>query len=305
MTMSKLTSHTFQLNNGASIPAIGLGTWQSKDNETREAVKYALQHGYRHIDTALNYGNEKEVGEGIRASCVPRGQIWVTTKLDNHWHHRVSEGLDASLQALGLDYVDLYLVHFPCSTDPEDRSKHLTNWDFVKTWQEMQKLLVTGKVKTIGVSNFQISHLERLLNDPSCQVVPAVNQIEMHPHNPSPKLLKYCNMKGIHCTAYSCLGGNTTSAINAHTRLIEDLTVLKIAERKRKTPAQVLLMWGLQRGSSIIPKSVTPTRIDSNFQMDDWSLSDDEVASIDGIQTRAKVVGDAWMPIRVFLGDDE
>lgn len=134
MTIPKFTSHTFQLNNGASIPAIGLGTWQSKDNDTHEAVKYALQHGYRHIDTALNYGNEKEVGEGIRASGVPRDQIWVTTKLDNHWHHRVSEGLESSLEDLGLDYVDLYLIHFPCSTDPADRSKHLPDWDFVKTW---------------------------------------------------------------------------------------------------------------------------------------------------------------------------
>lgn len=134
MTIPKLTSHTFQLNNGASIPAIGLGTWQSKDNDTHEAVKYALQHGYHHIDTALNYGNEKEVGEGIRASGVPRDQIWVTTKLDNHWHHRVSEGLESSLKDLGLDYVDLYLIHFPCSTDPADRSKHLPDWDFVKTW---------------------------------------------------------------------------------------------------------------------------------------------------------------------------
>jgi len=132
--MLKLTSHTFRLNNGASIPAIGLGTWQSQDNHTREAVKYALQRGYRHIDTALNYGNEKEVGEGIRASGVPRDQIWVTTKLDNHWHHRVSEGLESSLKDLGLNYVDLYLIHFPCSTDPADRSKHLPDWDFVKTW---------------------------------------------------------------------------------------------------------------------------------------------------------------------------
>lgn len=179
MTSSNFTTHTFQLNNGAAIPAIGLGTWQSKDHTTREAVKHALQNGYRHIDTALNYGNENEVGEGIRASGIPRGQIWVTTKLDNHWHHRVREGLEFSLNNLGLEYIDLFLIHFPCSTDPEDRSKHLPDWDFVKTWNEMQKLLSTGQVKTIGVSNFSISHLQRLLDDPSCTVVPAVNQIEV------------------------------------------------------------------------------------------------------------------------------
>lgn len=198
--MLNMTTKIYPLPNGTgAIPAIGLGTWQSSANATRDAVKHALQHGYRHIDTALNYGNEREVGEGIRASGVPRNQIWVTTKLDNHWHHRVREGLDTSLTALGLDYLDLYLVHFPCSTDPEDRGRCLPDWDFVKTWygiyprlgrnvctptdragrQNMQKLLETGKVRNIGVSNFQITHLDRLLNDPSCTVVPAVNQIEV------------------------------------------------------------------------------------------------------------------------------
>lgn len=133
-----MTTKTYPLQNGTgAIPAIGLGTWQSSANTTRDAVKHALQHGYRHIDTALNYGNEREVGEGIRASGIPRDQIWVTTKLDNHWHHRVREGLDASLRALGLDYLDLYLVHFPCSTDPEDRGRCLPDWDFVKTWYGM------------------------------------------------------------------------------------------------------------------------------------------------------------------------
>jgi glycerol 2-dehydrogenase (NADP+) len=122
------------LHGTGSIPPIGLGTWQSSANATCLAVKHALQHGYRHIDTALNYGNEKEVGQGIRDSGIPREEIWVTTKLDNHWHHRVREGLESSLRDLGLEYVDLYLIHFPCSTDPEDRSKHLKDWDFVRTW---------------------------------------------------------------------------------------------------------------------------------------------------------------------------
>ncbi|KAL4899937.1 hypothetical protein BDW74DRAFT_106223 [Aspergillus multicolor] len=292
-------------NGTGSIPAVGLGTWQSSANATRSAVKHALQHGYRHIDTALNYGNEKEVGQGIRDSGVPREEIWVTTKLDNHWHPRVREGLESSLNDLGLGYVDLYLVHFPCSTDPEDRSKHLEDWDFVKTWQEMQKLLDTGKVRNIGVSNFQISHLERLLNDPTCKVVPAVNQIELHPYNPSPKLLAYCTSKGIHCTAYSCLGGHSDSPINGQTNLLADPTVLEIADAKKKTPAQIVLKWNLQRGVSVIPKSVTPERIENNFDLEGWELGEEEVARISGIKTRAKVVGDSWMPIRVFTGDDE
>lgn len=128
------TSLSYKLNNGLSIPAVGLGTWQSADEQTREAVKYALQNGYRHIDTAFNYKNEKAVGEGIRASGVPREDIWVTTKLDNDHHHRASEGLESSLSDLGLDYVDLFLIHFPCSTDPNDPTKHLPDWDYVKTW---------------------------------------------------------------------------------------------------------------------------------------------------------------------------
>uniref|UniRef100_A0A8H7KAJ5 NADP-dependent oxidoreductase domain-containing protein n=1 Tax=Bionectria ochroleuca TaxID=29856 RepID=A0A8H7KAJ5_BIOOC len=299
------STSTFKLNNGNLIPAIGLGTWQSADSQTRDAVSYALQHGYRHIDTALNYQNEKEVGEGIRMSGIPRKDIWVTTKLDNPWHHRALEGLETSLKDLGLDYIDLFLIHFPCSTDPNDSSKHLPDWDYVKTWQEMQKMLDSGKVKNIGVSNFQIRHLEKLLSDPTCKVVPAVNQLELHPYNPSSKLLDYCKSKGIHCTAYSCLGGNSSSPINKHTNLSDNLVVEKIAKAKGKSSAQILLKWGLQRGTSVIPKSVTPSRISSNFDLDGWDLSDAEVAEIDAIPTRVKVVQDDWMPIKVFFGDDE
>ncbi|CAH0050426.1 unnamed protein product [Clonostachys solani] len=326
------STSTFKLNNGNLIPAVGLGTWQSADSLTRDAVSYALQHGYRHIDTALNYQNEKEVGEGIRMSGVPREDIWVTTKLDNPWHHRALEGLETSLKDLGLDYIDLFLIHFPCSTDPNDSSKHLPDWDYVKTWKEMQKMLGSGKVKNIGVSNFQIRHLEKLLSDPTCKVVPAVNQLEVrqsssrdppyrlnvpcltlffscthitHHYPARPKLLDYCKSKGIHCTAYSCLGGNSSSPINKHTNLSDNLVVEMIAKAKGKASAQILLKWGLQRGTSVIPKSVNPTRISSNSDLDGWDLSDAEMAEIDAIPTRVKVVQDDWMPIKVFFGDDE
>lgn len=161
---------SYKLNTGDSIPAIGLGTWQSKPGEVEKAVEAALRAGYRHIDTAYAYGNEKEVGEGIRASGVPREDIWLTTKLDNDWHKRVAQGIDTSLKNLGVDYVDLYLMHWPASLDAEDTSKPYTDWDFVDTWREMQKLVGTGKVRNIGVSNFAIKNLERLLNDPSCKV---------------------------------------------------------------------------------------------------------------------------------------
>ncbi|KAA8652143.1 hypothetical protein EYZ11_000482 [Aspergillus tanneri] len=292
------TKKVYTLNTGDQIPAVGLGTWQSKPNEVREAVKNALLKGYRHIDTALAYGNEAEVGAGIRDSGVPRSEIWITTKLDNTWHHRVPEGIDSSLRDLSVDYVDLYLVHWPSSTDPNDKSKHLPYWDFIKTWQEMQKLPATGKVRNIGVSNFGIKNLEKLLNDPSCKIVPAVNQIELHPNNPSPKLVAYNTSKGIHSTGYSCLGSTNSP-------LYKDPTLLQLAEKKGKTPQQVLLLWGLQKGWSVIPKSVSKSRIDANFELDGWELAPDEINQLDNLKDRFKVCGDGWLPVKVFFGDDE
>jgi len=294
----EVTKKTFTLNTGAKIPAIGLGTWQSQPNEVTEAVKSALKKGYRHIDTALAYGNEAEVGKGIKESGVPRNEIWLTTKLDNTWHHRVTEGIDSSLKDLGTDYVDLYLMHWPSSTDPNDTKKHLPDWDFIKTWQELQKLPATGKVRNIGVSNFGIKNLEKLLNDPSCKTVPAVNQVELHPNCPSPKLVQYCKEKGIHCTGYSCLGSTNSP-------LYKDATLLKMAEKKGKTPQQVLLAWGIQKGWSVIPKSVSKARIDKNFELDGWELSSQEVHELDNLPDRFKVCGDGWLPVKVFFGDDE
>jgi len=292
------TKKTFKLNTGAEIPAIGLGTWQSKPNEVRQAVKAALDAGYRHIDTALAYGNEHEVGQGIKDSGVPREEIWITTKLDNPWHKRVEEGIDSSLKSLGTDYVDLYLMHWPSSTDPSDLKKHYPDWDFTKTWAEMQKLPASGRVKNIGVSNFAIKNLEKLFASEGFETVPAVNQIELHPNNPSPKLVDYCKDKGIHATAYSCLGSTNSP-------LASDQTLKKIADAKGKTTAQVLLMWGLQRGTSVIPKSVTASRIESNWQLDGWSLDDEEMKALSSLPDRFKVCGDAWLPVKVFFGDDE
>jgi len=298
MAQNQWTKQTFTLNTGAKIPAVGLGTWQSKPNEVREAVKVALQKGYRHIDTALAYGNEHEVGQGIKDSGVPREEIWITTKLDNPWHKRVEEGINSSLKSLGVDYVDLYLMHWPSSTDPEDLKKHYPDWDFRDTWAEMQKLPASGRVKNIGVSNFAIKNLEKLFADERTKTTPAVNQIELHPNNPSPKLLDYCKEKGIHCTAYSCLGSTDSP-------LSKDETLKSIAEQKGKTPAQILLLWGLQRGTSVIPKSVTASRIESNFELDGLSLTDEEMKKLSSLPDRFKVCGDAWLPVKVFFGDDE
>ncbi|KAF2866823.1 NADP-dependent oxidoreductase domain-containing protein [Massariosphaeria phaeospora] len=292
------TKETYTLNTGAKIPAIGLGTWQSKPNEVREAVKAALQAGYRHIDTAFAYGNENEVGQGIKDSGVPREDIWLTTKLDNPWHKRVEEGINSSLKSLGVDYVDLYLMHWPSSTDPNDLKKHYPDWDFRDTWAEMQKLPESGRVRNIGVSNFAIKNLEKLFADKRFKTVPAANQIELHPNNPSLKLVQFCKDKDIHCTAYSCLGSTDSPLYNNE-------TLKKLADAKGKTVQQVLLMWGLQRGTSVIPKSVTASRIQANFELDGWELTDEEFKHIDSMPERFKVCGDGWLPVKVFFGDDE
>ncbi|KAF4996311.1 hypothetical protein FGRMN_4562 [Fusarium graminum] len=222
------SSHTFTLNTGDEMPAIGLGTWRSDRSRVSKAVETALRAGYRHIDTALAYGNEREVGAGIRASSVPRKEIWVSGKLRNNWHKHVRQCVKKSLRNLGLDYFDMYLIHWPCSRDAENPAACYKDWDFVDTWAEMQKLVDEDKVRNIGVSNFGIQHLERLLNSPSTY-----------------------------------------------------------------------------KGWSVVPKSVTPSRIESNLDLDEWELTDDEMTALDGIQERFKVVSDGFLPMKVFFGDDE
>lgn len=176
---------TYTLASGDKIPAIGLGTWQSPNNATAQAVEAAIRAGYRYIDTALAYGNEHEVGEGVRAAGVPREQLWITTKLDNPWHKRVAEGIDSSLKSLGMDYVDLYLMHWPSSTRPDDLKKAYDDWNFIDTWRELQKLVGTGKVRNIGVSNFGIKNMEKLLNDPSTKASDSRDKRRSNPRDES------------------------------------------------------------------------------------------------------------------------
>lgn len=299
--MTDLTAKTFTLNTGATIPAIGLGTWKSRPGDVTKAVEYALRAGYRHIDGALAYGNEKEVGLGIRNSGVPRSEIFVTTKLDNPWHKRVEEGITTSLRDLGLDYVDLYLIHWPSSQNPEKPNEVYSDWDYVDTWAEMQKLPESGRVRAIGVSNFGITHLERLLNAPSTKIVPAVNQIELHPTRPSPKLVAYCKSKGIHCSGYSPLGGSPESPVH------QSEAVLEVSRKYGKSVPQILLAWGVQSGWSVLPKSVSEERIRGNFLgLKGWRLEEEDVRRLrEEVKERFKNCGDEWLSHRVFFGDDE
>ncbi|KAL2865281.1 NADP-dependent oxidoreductase domain-containing protein [Aspergillus lucknowensis] len=294
---ARCTDRSFLLNTGAPIPAVGLGTRRTQEpGMVYEAVRSGLKIGYRHIDTAMSSDVEHEIGQAVKDSGVSRSQVWITTKLDNRWHTRVHEALDLSLAELGMDYVDLYLMHWPVSVNPGNPSAQLGDWDFVNTWQEMQKLPTT-KVRNIGVSNFGVSHLTRLLSHPCCEIVPAVNQVELHPYWPSKKLLQFCSDHGIHCTAYSCLG-------SANSPLLEDQVVLDICQKIDKSPQQVLIMWGVQRGTSVIPKTVNATRIAENFDLDGWALGGDEMARLDGCTTRFKSCTDDWLPVRVF-GDND
>ncbi|KAJ8652023.1 hypothetical protein O0I10_012367 [Lichtheimia ornata] len=276
----------YKLNTGASIPAIGLGTWQAPGEEVYAAVKTAIQAGYRHIDTAFGYGNEEDVGRGIRDACAELGldrkDIFVTTKLWPTFFRtdRVAEGFQISFDKLNIGYIDLYLAHWPVALNPEpgvaiprraDGTRDLDNVKPSETWAAMEKLLDTGKVKAIGVSNYSIPILEELLK--TAKVVPAVNQIELHPYLPQQKLLDYCASKGIHCTAYSPLG-------SVNSTLLQDETINKIAAARNKSPAQIILSWGYTR-SSVLPKSVKAERVKANADLID--LTKEEMDQINDL----------------------
>ncbi|KAL7423039.1 hypothetical protein Q5752_002338 [Cryptotrichosporon argae] len=293
--MSAPTS--FKLNTGASIPAIGLGTWQAKPGEVREAVKYALQNGYKHIDAALCYGNEDEVGAGITDAGVDRADIFLTSKLWCTYHDRVEECLDITLKSLRTDYVDLYLVHWPIRTVPNgthplfptkpDGSRNIDwDWDQAETWRQMEAVMASGKARAIGVSNVSEILLEKLSK--TWKVVPAANQVELHPYNPQHALKKYCDGKGILLEAYSPLG-STNSPLHA------DPVLQQIATKHNVSVATVLISWNVNRGVATLPKSVTPSRIADNLKV--ITLDADDMAALDGLAAQgkqARVVSPPW-----------
>ncbi|MGW7695124.1 aldo/keto reductase [Streptomyces asiaticus] len=267
------------LNNGVQMPALGLGVFQSPPEETATAVTTALQHGYRLIDTAAVYGNEKEVGEGIVASGVDRGEVFVTTKLwlSDFGHDATLRAFDASLGRLGLDYLDVYLLHFPYTSE-----FHST----VVAYKAAQKLLADGRVRAIGVSNFSPERLDDLIE--RTDVVPAVNQVELHPYFIQRELREAHTGLGIVTQAWSPLGAVNLywpDAPHAGKSPLQDPVITQIAARYGKTPAQIVLRWHIEHGLSAIPKSVTPHRIAENIGIFDFALTADETAAVDALDT--------------------
>ena len=255
-----------ELNDGHSIPQLGFGVFQIDPAETERAVRVALEVGYRHIDTAEMYGNERGVGEAIRASGLDRGEVYVTSKLNNSFHEpdEARKAFDRTLSELGVDHVDLFLIHWPLPT--------LYDGDYVSTWKTLEEFRADGRSRSIGVSNFQVEHLERLAAE--TDTVPAVNQIELHPYFQNREVRSYDEEHGIATEAWSPI---------AQGDVLDDPVVTEIAAKLGRTPAQVVLRWHVQRGNIVFPKSVTPERIRENFEIFDFEIEPADLEQIDGL----------------------
>jgi methylglyoxal/glyoxal reductase len=254
---------TIKLNNGVEIPQVGLGVYEAAaGDETRRAVRTALEVGYRHVDTARIYGNESDVGAAIRESGVPREQLFVTTKLWNsdQGNAKSAAAFEGSLKRLGLEYVDLYLIHWPVQGARGD------------SWRELEKLLAAGKCRAIGVSNYTIRHLEELLA--TSDVVPAVNQVELSPFLSQKALVDFCAAKNVVVEAYSPL---------VKAQRMKHPTLVKVAASYQKTPAQILVRWSMQHGLVVIPKSVKKERIAENFGVFDFTIGADDMRQLDAL----------------------
>lgn len=263
---------TIKLNNGIQLPQIGFGVYKIEDGiEVEQAVGTAFKAGYRSVDTATIYRNEEGVGRAIAYSGIPREELFITTKLwnDDQGYDETLQAFDKSLELLGLDYIDLYLVHWPVP----GKNK------IADTWRAMEKLYADGKTRAIGVCNFKPNHLEDLLSN--AQVVPAINQIELHPKLTQLETRQYCQEKGIAVESWSPLmqGGE----------LLQDNTITGIANTHGKEPAQVILRWHIQSGLIVIPKSVTPERIHSNINIFNFELSDDEMQRINNLNQNKRI----------------
>jgi 2,5-diketo-D-gluconate reductase A len=270
---------TITLNNGVTLPTLGLGVFQSSPEETADAVATALELGYRHVDTAAAYFNEKEVGDGLRRAGLPRDDVFVETKVfpSDYGFDETLHAFEKSTRKLGIDHLDLFILHQP---RPSQFDRTLA------AYRALEKLLADGSVRAIGVSNFKPDHLSRLLAE--VDVVPAVNQIELHPYFQQPDVQSADAEHGILTQAWSPIGGITFYPgpwREDRENVMQDPTIAAIAETHAKTPAQVMLRWGIQQGRSVIPKSTNPGRIAQNLDVFDFSLDDEEMTRINALDT--------------------
>ncbi|KAI4503122.1 hypothetical protein M0802_002166 [Mischocyttarus mexicanus] len=288
--------------NGNTIPQFGLGTWKSKPGEVVQAVKDAIDAGYRHIDCAHVYRNEKEVGEAIKAKIdegvVARKDLFITSKLWNTYHQTnlVEPALKTTLSDLGLEYIDLYLIHWPFAykeggdlfPTKSDGSLEFSDVDYIDTWKGMEGVLKKGLTKNIGISNFNSEQITRLLNN--CTVKPVTNQIECHPYLNQKKLSDFCKEKGIVITAYSPLGSpDRPWAKPDDPKLLDDVKLNELAKKYNKKPAQILLRYQLDRGHVVIPKSVTKSRIIENSEIFDFKLTPEDIAYINTFDCNGRI----------------
>jgi 2,5-diketo-D-gluconate reductase A len=264
-----MSAPTLVLNDGNSIPQIGLGTWPLDDEQVAAAVVAAIEAGYRHIDTAARYGNERGVGQGIRDSGLPREQLFVTTKLDGQYqgNDRALAGLDDSLRRLGLEYVDLLLIHWPLPQRDE----------YISTWKTFERLVAAGKARSIGVSNFKPAHIERLLAETTIR--PAVNQIQLNPRITRPEQRAYNSAQGIVTVSWGPLGPGTD--------LLASRVVTALAAKYGRTAGQIVLRWHIELGLAPIPKSANPARMAQNIDIFDFALTAEEVAALTALDTGA------------------
>jgi 2,5-diketo-D-gluconate reductase A len=260
-----------RLNNGVEIPQFGFGVFQVPPEETAQAVREAFDAGYRHIDTAEMYENEEGVGQALAESGLSRDEVFITTKLNNgnHGHDAALRALDESLAKLGVEYVDLFLIHWPRPKDGR----------YVETWRALEKIAAEGKARSIGVSNFTVQHLERLAAE--TETVPAVNQVELHPRFTQEELRRYHADHGIATEAWSPIGQGGD--------LLQDPTLTALASKYGKTPAQVVLRWHVQLGNIVFPKSMRPERMRENIDVYDFELAADDMQAVSGLNTSSRM----------------